>query len=681
MKYLVPLPIMKRLSSIIFILLVSVPSWIAFAQKKSRPSFEDIYRPVYGYIMDSLANLPLSNVTVYAFDSMEDAGKGKEALLKSRNPMRLKLKGDVVETRTDESGRYMVPARSTGALIFHLKDKGEIIVKEIAGRSEISMGRRVVRVESDFDITEFLGEGYKREPGKARRRGPEGVVLDMDFKAYIPQPGDKAKESRVMVERRIVDMETGDMLSSAFPVVRDGKTFHRQRRKMIAKGEAADSLYDIAHDLPVLSDSTSSIRVTDHIDTELWKDRPFRLSYHVSMENAGAVKSLDTLDMMTNRVNVPLKYLEYEFDPYVWEEEETTEQRRAVTRRLVLQGEYTGEIPEVLKDSSYLLRELHVKAVVAPDRPYDECIVLADTMVAQVMRELRVAFAGKINDQIRITKTSQVAADTSYRSNVEYRYIFSTGRHFSKNEYLRDIRRAGNEDVVEQLCRQAIQERQILEGTSWDYAANVLASLYLKQGRTDVSLLAPFADRSLMECDIKTENPVTYEETVMNRREIVANQVLMLMRSGEFAEASSLAEILPEEYACLREVSRCKAGIMPSDGKSGDLLRKSSLRNAVLMDMKTDKVSVSTLEMLEDMPQDEAMTWFLRARACCMMHGNEAWEMQNADFAGSGQTVYAYVKECLRKCFELDQTMISTAKFDSEINEFALKEVLGIYVL
>ena len=167
----------------------------------------------------------------------------------------------------------------------------------------------------------------------------------------------------------------------------------------------------------------------------------------------------------------------------------------------------------------------------------------------------------------------------------------------------------------------------------------------------------------------------------MNRREIVANQVLMLMRSGEFAEASSLAEILPDEYACLREVARCKAGIMPSDGKSGDLLRKSSLRNAVLMDMKTDKVSASTLEMLEDMPQDEAMTWFLRARACCMMHGNEAWEMQNADFAGSGQTVYAYVMDCLRKCFYLDQTMIPAAKFDSEINEFALKEVLGIYVL
>ena len=89
---------MKRLSSIIFILLVSVPSWIAFAQKKSRPAFEDIYRPVYGYIMDSLANLPLSNVTVYAFDSIDDAGKGKEALLKSRNPMKLRLKGDVVET-------------------------------------------------------------------------------------------------------------------------------------------------------------------------------------------------------------------------------------------------------------------------------------------------------------------------------------------------------------------------------------------------------------------------------------------------------------------------------------------------------------------------------------------------------------------------------------------------------
>ena len=672
---------MKRFLSISFIFLLSTALLPLNAQKKTKLTFETIYRPVYGYLIDSLTNTPYRGVSVYAFDSMEDARLGEDALMKSRNPMKIKLKGDVVETKTDESGRYMVPARSTGALVFHIKDSDEIIVVGVDGRSEISRGRQMTGTAREYDITELLGSGYRREPGKAQRRGPEGVLLDLDFKAYIPQPGDKGKESRVWVERRITDMETGEILSVSVPVVRDGKTFHRQRRKLVAKENLSDSLYYMAERHPVLSDSTSSIRVIDHMDTEPWKERPFRLAYHVSIENADGVKALDTLYMMTNRVNQPLKYLEYGFDPYGWEPEESTEQRRAVTRRLVLEGEYDGRVPEVLKDSSYVLRELHVKAVVAQDRPYEECIALADSMVTDVMGELRTAFAGKLDDQVRITKTSQVSPDSSHRNNVSYRYIFSTGRQFSRNDYMLQIRRAKDEARIERLCRQAIEERKILEGTSWDYAANVLASLYMKQGRTDDTLLAPFIDIAMGGCDVPIEDPVTFEATVTNRSEIVANQVLTLMHMQKFDEAASLASILPEDYAGLRQVALCKAGSTPSDDASRKLVRESSLRNSVLTDMLADKVSLTTIETLDKMPQDEAMTWFLRARACCMMYRNESWEMQNATLEGFGENVYAYVLDCLRRCFDLDQSMIQTAKFDSEINEFALKEVLGVYVL
>lgn len=672
---------MKRFLSIFLIFIISLSAWTAHAQKKSKLTFETIYRPVYGYIVDSLTNTPYKNVAVYAFDNMEDALKGEEALAKSRNPLSLRLKGDVVETRTDESGRYMVPARSTGVLVIHLKERKEIIVEEIAGRSEISRGRRPSERKMDIDISQFLAKDYGKGTGKYLEKGPQGVALDMDFKAYIPAPGEKGKDARVMVERRIVDLETGEMLSKTVPVARDGKKFHKLRRKMIAKGEIADSLYELAGDHPVLTDSTSSIRVIDHIDTEPWKDRCFRLGYFVSMEYAGEVKPLDTLYMMTNRVDRPLKYLEYGFEPYLFDVEETTEQRRAVNRRLVLEGVYDGKVPEVLKDSSYVLNELHIKATVAQRQAYDECIVLADTMIAGVMRELRTAFAGKINGQVRITKTSQVNPDTLYKDNVSYRYIFRTGRQFSRNDYLRRIRRAKEDARLERLCLQAMEERQILDGTSWDYAANVLASLYIRQARPDTALLAPFIDMSLLECDIDTEDPVTFEASVMNRSEIVANQVLALMLQDEFSKAADLACMLPDRYASLREVSLCKAGKEPSDDASRDLLRESSLRNAVLMDMLSGKVGDHTMDTLDRMPQDDPMMWYLRARTCCIMYENESWEMQAAILEDTGRTVYDHVKECLGKCFELDGEMVQHAKFDSQINEYALKEVLGVYVL
>lgn len=672
---------MKRLLYISLIFVLSLTAWTADAQKKTKFDFEAIYRPVYGYLVDSLTNQPFVKTAVYAFDSIEDARLGEAALKKSRNPLSLKLKGDVVETFTDESGRFMVPARNTGALIFYIKDRKEIIVEEIAGRSEISRGRRATERAYDVDISKYLSDDYGKAPEKVRKKGPEGVSLDMNFKASIPLPGDKAKDARIIVERRIVDMETGEVLSSFIPVARDGRAFHKLRKKMIAKGEMADSLYDLAGEHRFLSDTTSSIRIIDHINTEPWKDLCFRLGYFISMEHAGVVRPVDTLYMMTNRVNKPLKYLEHKFEPYLWEIEETTEQRRAVTRRLVLEGEYDGQIPEVLKDSSYVLRELHVKAVVAQNRPYEECIALADSLVEDVMGNVRTVFADKLSEQVRLTKTSQVSPDTSYRNRVTYKYIFTTGRQFSRNEYLRQIKRAKDDEKIERLCRQAMEERKILEGTTWDYAANVLAAMYIRQGRIDTTMLAPFIDRGLLECDITIEDPVTYEMVITNRREIVGNQVLMLMSAERFSEAAELAKMLPEEFACIREVALCKGGKIPYDKKSKGLLKESSLRNGVLVEMLEDDLDPSVIQTLDKMSSDEAMTWYLRARAYCMLYNNESWEMQAATVEGTGHTVYAHVLGCLRKCFALDKSMETVAKYDSQINEYALKEVLGVYVL
>lgn len=638
---------MKRLLIIVAILLFSLSAGTVCAQKKTKPTFETMYRPVYGYLLDTLTHVPMRDVKVYVFDFAEDAVLGKEALAKSRNPMNLKLKGDVAETRTDETGRYMIPARSNGVLVFYLPETGSVLSEEIMGRSEVSMGRQKPERTMDHDITDLLGKDYRRSSGKSRPKDAEGVVLDMDFKAYIPQPGDRAKISRVAVERRLIDMETGEILSSTFPAVRDGKRLHKQRRKMIAKGDIADTLYAVADCFPFLSDTTSSVKVTDRVDTEMWKDRCFRLGYFVSMETDEEEKMLDTLYMMTNRVDKPLKYLEYDLDPYMWEVEETTEQRRAaVSRRLVLEGEFDGRVPEVLKDPSYVLRELHLKASVVQDRPYGECIALADSMLSEAMGDIRSAFGGKLNDNVRVTKISQV---TNEVAGVEYRYVLSTGRQFSKNEYLTQFRRAKDDASLEELCRRAIEESTILEGEPWDYAANLLAAAHIRQARPDISILAPFTDQP-------------------ERVEMLANQVLMYMLDGDFAGAASLAERLPDSYASLRELTMCRVGKVPADEESVRLLAESSQRNEVLMDMLSDKVDESTLEVLASMPEDDAFTWYLKARAHCIMNPDEFY----AD---------KYVVECLGKCFEIDEGMEAVAKFDSRISEYALKEVLGVFVL
>ena len=54
--------IMKRLSFLISLLVFLASAGQVSAQKKPKLTFETIYRPVYGYLIDSLANEPFRNV-------------------------------------------------------------------------------------------------------------------------------------------------------------------------------------------------------------------------------------------------------------------------------------------------------------------------------------------------------------------------------------------------------------------------------------------------------------------------------------------------------------------------------------------------------------------------------------------------------------------------------------------
>lgn len=660
---------MKRLITLTYILILLFSADSISAQRRGKLTFENIYRPIYGYVLDSLTNEPCQNVVVYAFDSLEEAMLGKDALAAGKNPLKLRLKGDVVETNADETGRYMLPVRNQGALLFYLKDKKLVIIEEVAGRSHVSIGKK--EEEDDFDLSRYLDPDYQAVPLKYTRKVPVGLDLDMRFNGYIHVLGKAAAESRVKIERRIVDMETGDVVSVAVPVVRDGKTFHRQRRKEISKGLVEDSLFSVAKKFPDLNDSTYRIPVHDPVNTEEWKNRWFKLAYVVRLEDiSGSVTDLDTLYMFTNRVSKPLRYLETDFGPYMVAPEEYEEAvgGLAVKRKLELKGEFDGTVPQTLKDSAYLLTELHLKASVNSEDTYEGNIAVADSLVSEAMKILRKEFDGKFEKDTRVLMVSEIAPDTASRNKVEYRYVFRTDRRFSRNEYVALFDKAENDDSLEVLCRRAIEESIILEKQSWDYAANMLSAVLVRKGEPDVELLKPLIDTTLRECDMPYDDPVLYRPVVRNRRETVANQVIMLMMSERYEEAAELAEILPEMYSFLRELSWCKAGNNPDGPRAVKLISGSSLRNRVVMDMYRWEVDESTMAAFDQMRQDDAMTWYLKACCICIMAGNDLSKMGEA-------------YECLEKCFALDESMKESAIMEADINESVLRDVLKVPVL
>ena len=657
---------MSRLFQIFSFLIFAVLSLSGFAQTKGFDP-EKLYRPVYGYVIDTCSNLPLSGVLVYGFDSAYDAEVGKEALKKSLNPLKVKIKGEVVETRTDATGRYMLPALSKGAIVFWFKDSKTAVVKEIAGRNEVSLGKKEKRWSvSDLDLDKYAVT-EDLAPKKLRPE-PVGVELTMDFNCYIPYLGDKAGDSRIKVERRVIDLETGELLACHVSVARDGRQYHRKSKSLTDKKVINDTLLSLAEQQEPLSEKTSSVKVSEKFSTEPWKDRCFRIGYFVIHENGSDVRHLDTLYMLTNRIGRPLKYLEYRYEPYTMIYTPTDEYMgRQFARRLVVEGEYNRYMPEVLQDADYVLNEMHVKAEVSSRSSYQENIAKADSLTKVVLDDMKSMFLAKLTDDVRMTRTSS-SSDESSSDKVTYRLIFKTSKRFSENHYA-GLFAAAQEDELDSLCRRSIEESILLEGTSWDYAANLLASSQIRRGVADPELLAPFVD-------LDSEGVLHMK----NRKEIVANQVMILLMNRRYDEAAELSALLPEKYAFLRELAKCKAGTGPESEAAVEILGRTSHRNKVVMDLYTGEIDDDTFASLEELPADDPYRWYLKAVCLCVLYGNDMADMTTCCRSESC-TVYDEVKACLAESFRLDLSLKESAVLDGDINEYALKDVLGVFVL
>lgn len=627
---------------------------------------DKLYRPVYGYVVDTCAGTPVADVLVYGFDNISDALSGRKALEESRNPLKMKLKGEVVETRTDLSGRYMLPALREGVILFWFKDSREGVIEEINGRNSVNLGKK----EKEWSIDDLDLDKYARKETdhrKGRHLDPVAVDLNMDFSCYLPYLGDEAADSRVWVERRIMDMTTGEVLASHVPVVRDGRNYHRQMKRSVRR-DFSDALLDRAEKFEPLSEKTSEIRVRDSFSTEPWKNEGFRLGYFVMKDLAGDVSCIDTLYMMTNRVNKPLKYLEYAFKPFHMAVPDSTSapSYRHVRRRIVVDVGYDGTLPEVLRDSAYVLKELHLKAEVTSCSEYGDNIARADSLVDSAMAGLKDFFGGRLNGEVRLTKTSS-SPSVKGSDKVTCRMVFSTVKRFSEKTYLELFAAAKERYELDSLCVRAMEESEILSGRSWAYAANLLAIGMIDSKCPDPHLLAPFIDK---------------EFAAGNISEIVANQVIMLMLSGDRLLAADLAELLPAAYAPLRALARCSAGIEPASDQEMEALASSSLRNRVVADMFTGILDGRTSEALRELPEDEAMTWFLRARYLCLMYDNDTSLMKSCHIQDNeGMSVYEAVQFCLDECFRSDPGYKSLAMQDSGIEENVLKQILGVYVL
>ena len=135
----------------------------------------------------------------------------------------------------------------------------------------------------------------------------------------------------------------------------------------------------------------------------------------------------------------------------------------------------------------------------------------------------------------------------------------------------------------------------------------------------------------------------------------------------------------------------------PEDRQLMEKISQSSPRNKVIMNLYAERFDSTTVNALNSLPADDALTLYLKAQRLCLQYSNQAMLMRSADFNREEDpdfkhpdevefsmdepipySVYEVAYIYLKRCFEKDRKFILTAKADADINEDLLNDVLGI---
>lgn len=249
-------------------------------------------------------------------------------------------------------------------------------------------------------------------------------------------------------------------------------------------------------------------------------------------------------------------------------------------------------------------------------------------------------------------------------------------KHFALYEYWHLFNMEKDSSKLETLYKQAYDE-SLKAGQKvqpWILPANNLASSYLKRDTFDLSILEPFINRTIKIPNY--EDPLTHN--LYNKEEIIANQLAMYLKAFKFGEASIMSQLLPddEKNAKIKAFAMClngyyKGGATEEEQKRNleifNLVKESSPLNKVIMylALNTPDGNTKAEEALEQLPQEAAIVWYLKA----------ILKNRNGDLGIFEATT------SLIECFKRDEKFIEILTVDGEFTEEIVEIVLEEYKL
>lgn len=244
---------------------------------------------------------------------------------------------------------------------------------------------------------------------------------------------------------------------------------------------------------------------------------------------------------------------------------------------------------------------------------------------------------------------------------------------YTRYEYWKLFQMLTDSVEIEKLARKAYDESVRQYKQPWILAANILATSYLKRDTFDTKILEPLIDKSIYTVNYERRNFNTQRKEIINPEELVVNQLCMYIRSGDFEQASIMAKILPdkEEFKLIKAFTWALGGYFvggstPEEKERAnntfELVKNSSPRNAVVMylALETRYGNAKALSAVNKLPQDDALTWYLRATIA----------------ARKGDSGFSEAMTALLQCFQLDESFIPMAKNDGEFTQELIESTL-----
>lgn len=287
------------------------------------------------------------------------------------------------------------------------------------------------------------------------------------------------------------------------------------------------------------------------------------------------------------------------------------------------------------------------------------------TVIVPYLDELRVVNYNCLYEIYREPNDEEVMA--------QYREKGLKGS-YTRYEYWKLFQLITDEKELEALYRRAYEE-SLEQKHPWALAGNNLAASYLERDTVDTSILEPLIDLSIHSTDYSRMNADGSRTEIVNRLEVVTNQLCMYIKKGDFEHASVLVKILPEDskFDLLKAYTWALGGYFQGGTtseekerahKTFETIKASSPQNEVVMYMALDNRAgnAAAKASLAKLPQDSALTWYFKATL-------SAWE---------GEIEFMNTVIALSECFKRDKSFVATAQNDGEFNEDIIQAAMDM---